>query len=213
MLVWGSKSGVADLGSQGNRHCPVCERDRTFRLMLQYKASHLWYVFKWVSEKQYAVVCEVCHRGEKLVAQLVEAKLGKPDIPTTSGRAWIAIVAAVAGLLVLGVVAGGRQDERTKERLASPQMSDIYVMNISSLQQSPQSLGMYGLLRIRKVEGDRVEFDTPAVVYEKVTRANKDLKNGKLADPGYFVQAPLVLTRGDLEALQRSGALQSIERR
>jgi hypothetical protein len=86
-------------------------------------------------------------------------------------------------------------------------------MNISPLQKSPQSASMYGLLRVRGLDGDRVEFDTPAVVYEKVSRANQDLQNGKLADPGYFVAAPLVLSRDALAALQRSGALHSIERR
>jgi hypothetical protein len=213
MFVWGSKGGVADLGPQGSRHCPVCERERSFRLMLQYKVSHVWYVIKWVSEKQYAIVCEVCHRGEKLVTQVVEARLGKPKLPTTSGRAWMAVLAAVACLLLLGLLEGPRQAERTKAMLASPQVSDIYVINIAPLQQAPKSLAMYGLLRVRKLDGDRVVFDTPAVAYEKVARANKDLQNGKLADPGYFVEAPLVLTRGQLAALHKSGTLHSIERR
>jgi hypothetical protein len=213
MLVWGSKGGVADLGPQGSRPCAVCEKERSFRLMLQYKISHVWYVFKWVSEKQYAVVCEVCQRGEKLVTQVVEAKLGKPKLPTTSGRAWIAVVAVVPLLFLLGSLNAPRQAERTKEMLASPQTSDIYVMNIAPLQKSPQSLAMYGLLRVRKVDGDRLEFDTPAIVYGKVARANKDLQNGKLADPGYFVDTPLVLTRDELAALHRSGTLYSIERR
>jgi hypothetical protein len=213
MFVWGSKGGVADLGPQGSRHCPVCERERSFRLMLQYKISHVWYVIKWVSEKNYAVVCEVCNRGEKLVTQGVEAKLGKPKLPTTSGRAWMVVVATFFGLAAFGFLAGSGQSERTNGFLASPQVNDIYVMNISSLQQSPQSLSMYGLLRVRKVEGDRLVFDTPGVAYEKVARANKDLKNGKLGDPGYFVEAPLVLSRDALASMRRSGALYSIERR
>ena len=80
MLVWGTKSGVADLGPQGSKHCPVCERERGFRLVLQYKVSHVWYIFKWMSGKQYALVCDVCHRGEKLATQAVEAKQGKPKL-------------------------------------------------------------------------------------------------------------------------------------
>jgi hypothetical protein len=212
MLVWGSKGGTMDLGPQESRHCTVCERERIFRLMLQYKVSHLWYVLQWVSEKQYALVCEVCHRGEKLLTQAVEVKLGKPKIPTTSGRAWMVILASFVGLAVLGWFGGSGQAERTKELLAAPQKNDIYVVNVSPLLKSPQALGMYGLLRVRKVEGDRVEFDTPAVAYEKVTAAHKDLRNGKLADPAYFSGEPLVLSRGELAALQKNGSLDSIRR-
>jgi hypothetical protein len=212
MFVWGSKGGVADLGPQESRHCPACEKERSFRLMLQYKVSHVWYVFKWVSEKQYALVCEVCHRGEKLVAQAVEAKLGKPRIPATFGPSWKFVVAVIACLAAFGWWASSGQAEHTKGLLAAPQKSDLYVVNVASLLKSPQALGMYGVLRVRSVHGDRVEFDTPAVAYDKVSGANKDLRNGKLANPDYFKGEPLVLSRGELEGLQRSGALHSIHR-
>ncbi len=210
MFVWGSKSGVADLGPQGSRQCPVCERERSFRLMLQYKVSHFWHVFKWVSEKQYAVVCEICQRGEKLATQAVEAKLGKPRIPTGSSRALMLVVAVVVGLYVLGLVSGA--GDYQKALVASPQKNDLYVVNLAPLQKAPQSLEMYGLLRVRSVDGERVQFDTPTVAYDKLTRAQKDLKNGKLADPAYFTGEPLALSRAELAGMQQRGALKSVER-
>jgi hypothetical protein len=212
MFVWGSKGGVADLGPQGSRHCPVCERERSFRLILQYKISHIWYVFKWVSEKQYALVCDVCQRGEKLVTQTVEAKLGKPKIPSTSGRALMVVVASVAGLILLGLVGNAGRGERLQRLLASPQKNDIYVVNLSPLQKEPRSLEMYGLLRVRSVDAERVEFDTPAVTYDKISAANKDLHSGKVADPAYFAGQPLVLPRSEIAAWKKHGMLHSIER-
>ena len=159
MFVWGSRGGVADLGAQGSRPCPVCEKERNFRLMLQYKVSHVWYVFKWVSEKQYAIVCEVCQRGEKLATQAVEAKFGKPRIPATKSRTWMFVVAVLACMFGYAAVQGPRDAERYAGYLASPQKGDLYLANLSSLQQRPQSLEMYGVLRVRSVSGDRVEFD------------------------------------------------------
>ena len=211
MLVWGSRGGVADLGPQGSRHCPVCERERSFRLMLQYKVSHLWYVFKWVSEKQYAVVCDVCRRGEKLVTQAVEAKLGPPRIPATSSKAWIWVVAVLGCMAVYAAVQGPREAERNAAYLASPQKGDLYLVNLALLLQRPQSLEMYGILRVRSVDDQRVEFDTPAVAYDKVSRAQSDLRNGKVTDASYFVSAPLVLRRGEVAALRTNG-LRAIER-
>jgi hypothetical protein len=212
MLVWGSKVGVADLGQQEGRHCPVCERERGFRLMLQYKVSHLWYVFKWVSDKQYALVCDVCRRGEKLVTQAVEAKLGKPRIPATSSRAWIPVVAVLVCMFGYAAVQGSRDAERSSAYLASPQKGDLYLANLSSLLQRPQSLEMYGVLRVRSVDGERVEFDTPALAYDKMSRAQKDLRSGRLTDAAYFESAPLVLPRAEIAALHKRGVVRAIER-
>ena len=212
MFVWGSRGGVADLGPQESRHCPVCERERSFRLMLQYKVSHVWYVFKWVSDKQYAMLCDVCHRGEKLVTQAVEAKLGKPRIPAASSRAWMAVVAVLVCMFAYAAVEGSRDVERYAAYLASPQKGDLYLANLSSLLQRPQSLEMYGVLRVRSVDGERVEFDTPAVVYDKMSRAQKDLRSGQLTDASYFAGAPLVLPRGEVAALHKHGVVRGIER-
>lgn len=212
MLVWGSREGVADLGPQESRHCPVCERERSFRLMLQYKVSHLWYIFKWVSSKQYAVVCDVCRRGETMGTQLAEAKLGKPRIPAASSRAWIFVVAVLACMFIYAAVVGSRDVEQNAAYLASPEKGDLYLANVSSLLQRPQSLEMYGVLRVRSVDGQQVEFDTPAVVYDKVSRAQKDLRSGKLTDASYFAGAPLVLARGEVAALHKHGVVRAIER-
>ena len=89
MLVWGSKGEVADLGVQASQHCPTCAAERQFRLMLQYKVHHIWYVFKWVTGKEYSLVCEVCHRGEKLKTQEVEAKLGKSPITVKNAPGFV----------------------------------------------------------------------------------------------------------------------------
>ena len=212
MFVWGSRGGVADLGAQGSRPCPVCEKERNFRLMLQYKVSHVWYVFKWVSEKQYAIVCEVCQRGEKLATQAVEAKFGKPRIPAAKSRAWIAVVVVLACMFGYAAVQGPRNVERYTAYLASPQKGDLYLANISSLQERPRSLEMYAVLRVRRVSGDRVEFDTPAVAYDKVSRAQKDMDSGKLTDASYFTGAPLALPRSEVAALHKHGVVRSVER-
>ena len=65
-------------------------------------------------------------------------------------------------------------------------MLQYKVSHLARLQQSPQSARMYGVLRVRSVDGERVEFDTPGVAYEKVTRASKDLQK-----------------RGDLDSIER----------
>lgn len=212
MLVWGSRGGVVDLPQQQSRHCPVCERERSFRLRLQYKVSHLWYVFKWVSHKQYAMVCEICQRGEALATHAVESRLGKPRIPHSSSRAWMVAVAGIACMIVFGLIGGLRDGERYQAYLASPQKGDLYLANLSSLLQRPQSIEMYGVLRVRHVDGDRVEFDTPSVVYDRMSRAQADIRNGKLTDATYFEGAPLSLARSAVAVLKKHGVVRMVER-
>ena len=212
MLVWGSKGEVADLGAQGQRHCPTCEKERTFKLLLQYKVSHIWYIFKWVSGKQYAVVCDVCQRGEKLVAKAVEAKLGKSPIPFMSRFGWTFLLALIAGFVVFGAIESSNRSSAIEQLTASPQRNDIYVVNVSSLLNSPDSSRMYGLLRVRGVSGNQVEFDVPGVTYSKASGATKDLRNGKLSDAKYFAPAPIVLSVEEIHRLQQAGAIHSVER-
>lgn len=212
MLVWGSKGEVADLGLQDSKHCPTCEKERPFRLMLQYTVRHIWYIFKWVTGKQYAVVCDVCHRGDKLDAQAVEARLPKSPIPFMSRWGWTFLVALLAIGFAFGSVESSNRSGRTEAYLTTPQKSDLYVVNVSSLLKSPDSSSMYGVLRVRGVSVDAVEFDAPAVTYNKVSGATKDVRNGKLSDARYFIAEPLRLSRAEIARLQQAGAIHSIER-
>jgi hypothetical protein len=71
---------------------------------------------------------------------------------------------------------------------------------------------MYGVLRVRSVDGERVEFDTPAVAYDKVSRAQKDMRSGQLTDASYFTGAPLALPRSEVAALHKHGVVRAVER-
>ena len=61
MIIWGSGGGSADLGVAEHRACPTCEKERPFKVLLQYKYAHLYYL-RWVTKKAYFLACDVCHR-------------------------------------------------------------------------------------------------------------------------------------------------------
>lgn len=212
MLVWGKKGHIANLGSQGSKHCPVCEKERPFHLMLQYTAHHIWYVFKWVSGKQYGAVCEVCQRGDKLDAKVVEAKLQKSPIPFGTRWGWAFLAGMIAIAAVFGALDDSSRSTSREEYLAAPRTGDRYVVNVASLLKAPQSEYMYGVLRVRAVNPDSIEFDAPSVFYSGASRPNKDLREGKLDDPGYFSAAPIVLSRDEIGRIHQQHAIHSIHR-
>jgi hypothetical protein len=212
MIVWGKKSKVAHLGSEGSRPCPVCEKERPFNLMLQYTVHHIWYVFKWVSGKQYGTACEVCQRGDKLDAKAVESKLQKSPIPFGDRWGW----AFLAGLIAIAAVFGALDDSnRSTSRetyLAAPRAGDRYIVNLASLLQAPQSKYMYGVLRVRAVHPDSVEFDAPTFFYSGASGPSKDMRAGKLDEPGYFSEKPIVLSRDQIARIHQEHAIHSIDR-
>jgi hypothetical protein len=212
MIVWGKKGHVAGLGSQGSRYCPTCEKERPFQLSLQYTVHHIWYVFRWVTGKQYGTVCEVCQRGERLDAKAVESKLTTSPIPFGARWSW----AFLAGLIALAAVFGAIEDSsRGKDRekyLAAPKAGDRYVVNAASLLKSPNSKYMYGVLRVRAVHADSIEFDAPTVFYSGTSGADKDVRGNKLDEPGYFAAEPIVLSRDQIERIHQEHAIHSIWR-
>jgi hypothetical protein len=212
MIVWGKKGHVANLGSQGSKHCSVCEKERPFHLMLQYTVHHIWYVFRWVTGKQYGALCEVCQRGDRLDATAVESKLQKSPIPFGARWGWAFLAGMIAIAAVFGVLESSNRSTSRVQYLAAPQKGDRYVVNVASLLKTPQSKYMYGVLRVRAVKPDAVEFDAPTFFYNGTSGPNKDMREGKLDDPGYFSEAPIVLSRGEIARIDQEHAIHSIER-
>ena len=212
MLVWGSKGEVADLGVQATHNCPTCERDRPFKLALQYKVHHIWYLFKWVTQKQYMLVCDVCHRGTKLEAKQVEPKLTRHPIPFLSRYGWTFLAGLIAVVVAFSSFEGQQRDTRTAELLGAPRANDLYVVNVAKLLKDPESSLMYGVMRVKSVQGDQIEFDVPTVTYNKAAGATKDISRGKVSSADYFAPRTLSLPIAEVRALRNDGAVHSVER-
>jgi hypothetical protein len=186
MIVWGAKSEVANTGPQASRHCPTCEKERPFHLVLQYTVRHIWYVFKWVTGKQYATVCESASAGTSWTPRRWSPTLSKPPIPFGTRWGW----AFLAGMIAIAAVFGFMDDSsRSKSReayLAAPRKGDLYVVNVASILTAPQSKYLYGVLRVRAANADSIEFDAPSFFYSGSSGPTKDIRDGKLDQPGYF---------------------------
>lgn len=212
MIVWGAKSEMADLGADASRHCPTCERERPFRLVLQYTARHIWYVFKWVSAKQYASVCTVCQRGARLDARVVESTLSKPPIPFGTRWGWAFLAGMVGIAAVFGAIDDSGRSTSRETYLAAPKVGDNYVVNVASFVKTTHAKYMYGVLRVRAVHADSLEFDAPSFFYTGASGPTRDMREGKLDAPGYFTPTPIVLTRTEIARIHKEHAIHAIER-
>jgi hypothetical protein len=100
MIIWGSGSGAEDLGQVELRQCPTCEKERPFKLFLQYEYAHLYYL-RWVTEKKYYLACDICRRGWELDTKEVEAKFEKNPIPFMTRYGWTFLVGFVALVIIV----------------------------------------------------------------------------------------------------------------
>jgi hypothetical protein len=113
---------------------------------------------------------------------------------------------------VFGALDDTSRSKTREQYLAAPQAGDRYVVNVASLLKSPQGKYMYGVLRVHAVKPDAIEFDAPTVFYSGTSGPNKDMREGKLNEPGYFGPTPLVMSRQEVAHLHQEHLIHSIDR-
>jgi hypothetical protein len=212
MIIWGAKGHVANLGPLAGRHCPTCEKEQPFHLHLQYTVRHVWYVFKWVTGKQYATLCDVCLRGTKVDSQALEARLKRSPIPFGTRWGWAFLVGIIAIGIVFSVLETANRGSSRAAYLASPQPGDRYVVNLAGVVKGPHPKVMYGVIRVRRVGAEAIEFDQPTFFYGGPSTPSKDMRDGKVDEPGYFLAEPMVLPRAEITRIDQEHAIHSIDR-
>lgn len=105
MIVWGSKGDIVNLGPQEARDCLTCERNRPFDLILQYRYGGLYWVFNFVMDKKYLLLCQSCGRGWELQSRAVESRVKDVRIPFMR-RYGLASLAGVIGFFILLDIVG-----------------------------------------------------------------------------------------------------------
>lgn len=207
MLIWGSHGKVSDLGQVETKHCENCEKERSFKLMLHYRVSHIWYLFKWVSSKQYLMLCDVCSRGTKLDSKSVEPTLAKNPIPFSSRYGWTFLVGAIAAMILFGVATSYQNDSHDAELLSEPRANDTYVVNIATFLKNPNAAYMYGVMKVRAMNGGNAEVALSNVSHSKLTGATQDIAYGRAEAESYFSANTITLPVTQLQAMRANGTM------
>lgn len=103
-IVWGSGGDNIDLGVVEDKYCEVCEKNRPFKMFLQYRYAHIYWIFSWITQKQYLLLCDICHRGWNLKTAEVEKTLSQNPIPFIRRKGWVFLVSLIMVPLLIGVI-------------------------------------------------------------------------------------------------------------
>ena len=102
-IIWGSGGNSVDLGVTEHKHCETCERERPFATILQYRYAHLYWIFSWITEKHYSLLCMICSRGWALDTKEIEKSLPQNPIPFMRRWGWSFLLAPFAFYFVIGI--------------------------------------------------------------------------------------------------------------
>jgi hypothetical protein len=211
MLIWGSRGESKDLGPIETRACPTCEKDRPFHLYVNYRLHHIWYLLKWVTQKQYMQLCEVCRRGTEVEKASPLLAKAKGAIPAYHRYSWAILPALFVPIVGVGMMANNDEAARTVELIAAPRPGDTYAVDMSKVLKDGEQKFKYGIVRIKAINGSAIEFQLPKISYNKLTGATGDLGSRANADD-YYGTSGLQIPKVDLQQLQDSGAIYRIRR-
>ena len=82
-----------------------------FDLIMQYRYGGLYWVFNFVMEKKYLLLCQACGRGWELQPSAVEGRIKAPSIPFMR-RYGLASLAGVIGFFILLDIVGSMRGKQ-----------------------------------------------------------------------------------------------------
>ena len=212
MLIWGTGGDSQDLGVVETKLCDTCEKDRPFKMFLQYRYAHIWYLFSWITEKKYLLLCDICHRGVELDTKKIEPLLESNPIPFQKRYGWTFLVGLIVLLVAYGIYSSKSQEMDIDTYLNAPQINDLYVVDISTLMKNLERSPLYGVMRIKAISGDQVEFFLPKIGYNKESGASKDIRYGKAKNNDYYEGETLVFSVARLKTMRAKGDVKNINR-
>lgn len=106
MIIWQSGGDAIDLGTLETRRCETCEKDRPFNVVLHYRYWGIYWVFNFVTKKEYTLLCDVCHRGWELDRKKVEGIMESVPIPFMRRCGCLVFTGFVVALILFGWLVG-----------------------------------------------------------------------------------------------------------
>lgn len=214
MLVWGrGGNSVEAVRDGGVGPCPVCQGNQPFRILLNYRYAHLWYLFSWITSRQYVCQCTRCNNGYTVEPRAIADKLGKTDpIPFMRRRGWmvgLALIVALGGAIALFAQ---QHDQDVAKYVDSARVGDIYRADLSKISKGFTQSPAYGLMRLEAVEGEQLVFRIADKAYTKRTGVGKDVTNRAYRNAQYFSSEVVRLPRQQVHRLHEQSVIYDIDR-
>jgi hypothetical protein len=211
-ISWGSRVLQRIFGAPEQHHCDICREERTFRKMVTYKVFHIWWIFRWVVESNYARICVVCRNGSRIDKKDVVTIGAKSPIPFFDRMGWSFGVGGLGALAVMGSVASAAQGQREATWLDRPAVNDVYEVDLTKLVKTPEASQMYSALEVVRVSGDAVDVRVPKGYFKSLGGVSAAVSDGRARSPDFYEDRIATYSVAALHRMKQDGVIVSVER-
>lgn len=195
MIIWGSGGDVIALGAANGTHCEHCAQQRSFRDVLHYRYAHVWYLFSWVTKKQYLRVCDGCNHSTQHDTKTFEATLDTSPIPAYRRFGGLVLLGLIVVLVAFGAYSAGQTSKQDDALLAQPRQGDLYTVDLEAMVPGAFDGHAYGVVRVEQVSEQSVTLAIPNTGYNKWKGADRAANGVSARQPAYYttdrVEVPL----------------------
>lgn len=214
MLVWGSGGNTVEaVRDAGVAPYPVCQGNQPFRLMLNYRYAHVWYLFSWITSRQYVSQCTRCSAGHVVEPRAIADMIGKADpVPLIRRRGWLI---GPALLIVAGGTAAAyeyQHGQDVTQYIDAPRVGDIYRSDLSKISRGFAQSPAYGLMRLEAIDGEQLVFRIASKAYTGRRGASKDVTTYAYCNTQYFSAEIVRLPHSQVRRLYEQSVIYDIDR-
>jgi|GEM_PF-2288764 len=208
-FAWGHQGQRRVFANAGAFQCSHCEKEQPSTVVLDYTVRHLWFLFRWTTDKVWRSVCETCGNIHRLQnPKTFEAGLSKPPIPFIDRRGWLVGLGGVGALVVLLGVNAAIDDKNNLTYLHAPHVDDVYTMDFGRDSRNTECPDcQYGAAVVSAVNAEGVYIHPSKKIYNR----SSDVPWG--ASPSDYVAGETYfISNAQLLDMHQKGKLMDVRR-
>lgn len=211
-ISWGAAGALSQVGESEVMNCSRCEADTNWSTMVSYTVRHVYWLFRWTTDRTYYRMCGNCLGVEYLEDASVQPAAVKAAIPFMDRRGWTIGAGAIASLFGLGSIAVAQDASQNQAFLQAPRAGDVYEVNLARMMDKPERPVMYSAMRVVAVQPDAVEVEIADLFYDDLGGVQRDVRERRTSYPGYYRPERVKLDKAALNRMQAEGVIIDVER-
>jgi hypothetical protein len=211
-ISWGKEGKLAQVGSSEIMNCSNCEADTNWTTMVSYTMRHVYWLFRWTTDRTFYRTCGNCLGVEYLEDKAVLPQAVKAAIPLMDRRGWTIGAGIIASIFGLGSIAAAQDASENQALLRAPHVGDIYEVDLARMLDKPEAPVMYSAMRVVDVKADSIEVEIAGLFYNERRGVDRDVLEGKTDNNDYYRPERLKLDKASLNRMQSEGVIFDVER-